>query len=208
MGENTKPPASELAVGAMREKRADLLERRQRLMRLRDNLDRDLRRVNSELVHLAYVARMFGDDMPFPQPSGPMAGSYIVRSPGGYATVHPSGAEQQKLRFFGGGTAQTATPPPAHPSPAFPASVPKIKEVVLDRLRAAGEKGIKAAEIRQFILTTYGVETHEKTVGMTLYRHLKAGIARREGATWFFVPPEAEKKNPGGETPGSSNVSN
>jgi hypothetical protein len=29
-----------------------------------------------------------------------------------------------------------------------------------------------------------------------------AGKARRQGITWFFVPPDAEKKNPGGDTPG------
>jgi hypothetical protein len=43
---------------------------------------------------------------------------------------------------------------------------------------------------------------------MTLYRLSQADppLARRAGITWFFVPPEAEKKNPGGDAPGPDNV--
>jgi hypothetical protein len=39
---------------------------------------------------------------------------------------------------------------------------------------------------------------------MTLYRLSKDGLARREKRTWFFVKPEGEAKDPGGETPGHS----
>jgi hypothetical protein len=61
---------------------------------------------------------------------------------------------------------------------------PNIRELVVARLQQAGKAGIKAAEIREF-LGAQGVELHEKTVGMTLYRLSKEGRARREGRTWY-----------------------
>jgi hypothetical protein len=84
--------------------------------------------------------------------------------------------------------------------------MPKVKDIVLDRLKAAGESGTKAAPIREYIVQTYGQEIHVKTVGMTLYRLLKEGVAHRKGIIWFFGPPPAETKNPGGETPGLSDL--
>jgi hypothetical protein len=81
-----------------------------------------------------------------------------------------------------------------------------VREVALMRLREAGGKGAKAAEIREYFERTYGEVVHEKTVGMTLYRLLQAKQVRRDGHTWFFGPPSAETKNPGGETPGPNNV--
>ncbi len=77
-----------------------------------------------------------------------------------------------------------------------------VRELVLDRLKAAGDEGSKAKLIRAYIETARSIKLHEKTVGMTLYRLGLDGLARRDGRTWFFVPPVAETKNPGGETPG------
>lgn len=73
-----------------------------------------------------------------------------------------------------------------------------IKNMVLERLQEAGEKGTKAAAIRAFIEKTLGRELHYKTIGMTLYRLSERNLARRDGFTWFYVPPkEAENENPG-----------
>lgn len=79
--------------------------------------------------------------------------------------------------------------------------MPSIREIVVMRLRTAGETGERAKSIREYINSTYGVETHEKTVGMTLYRLLKEGLVRRDGHVWFFVPQTAETKNPGVSAP-------
>ena len=46
--------------------------------------------------------------------------------------------------------------------------MPTIREIALMRLREAGPAGSRAKTIREYIQTTYGVECHEKTVGMTL----------------------------------------
>jgi len=78
--------------------------------------------------------------------------------------------------------------------------MPRIGEIILDRLKVAGSDGSKAAEIKRFILNTYEADIHEKTVGMTLYRLQKDGAVRRDGHVWFLASPEAE--NPGADTPG------
>ena len=93
--------------------------------------------------------------------------------------------------------------PEPKPTTMAPA-MPKLSEVVLERLRAVGEKGMKAVEIRNFILATYHSQIHEKSVGMTLYRLQVAGEVRRDGHIWFLASPEA--KNPGAVTPGPKNA--
>lgn len=80
-----------------------------------------------------------------------------------------------------------------------------VREIVLQQLQDAGDKGAKASDLRKYIEGARGAPLHEKTVGMTLYRLAQDGFARREGRTWFFVSPNAEAKNPGGDTPGPIN---
>ena len=77
-----------------------------------------------------------------------------------------------------------------------------VREFTLNSLEAAASAGMKAAEIRAIYETSRNTKLHDKTIGMTLYRLSKDNLVRREGRTWFFVPPSAETKNPGGETPG------
>lgn len=62
-----------------------------------------------------------------------------------------------------------------------------IRELVLDRLTAAGGAGTEAAPIKAYVEKTLNASIHAKTVGMTLWRLSKAGLARREGRTWFRV---------------------
>lgn len=81
---------------------------------------------------------------------------------------------------------------------------PTVRELALEQLKKAGVRGIKARAIREYIEKTYNTKLHEKTVGMTLYRLSQDEMARRDGQTWFFVPPMAETTNPGAATPGPS----
>ena len=111
------------------------------------------------------------------------------------------------------------------PSPAYPlarnseliapaAQVPfetmRISDRVTLYLAENQSRGIKAAEIRTYLKQAYAIETHEKTVGMTLYRlsQERPPKVHRKGHTWFFGPPPAETENPGGETPGPINKAN
>jgi hypothetical protein len=64
-----------------------------------------------------------------------------------------------------------------------------IREAVIDRLKKAGAAGAKAADIRREIEKMQGRELHDKTIGMTLYRLSLKGQSRRDGITWFYVPP-------------------
>lgn len=80
--------------------------------------------------------------------------------------------------------------------------MPRMSDIVLDRLKAAGAKGSKAAPIQQYIENVYATKIHDKTVGMTLYRLARAGLVRRDGHTWFIVP---ETVNPGVAAPGPIN---
>jgi hypothetical protein len=68
---------------------------------------------------------------------------------------------------------------------------PKVKDLVLARLEAAGETGTRSGPIHDWIAQRHRMTLHPKTVGMTLYRLARAGRARRAGQTWFFVPREA-----------------
>lgn len=79
---------------------------------------------------------------------------------------------------------------------------PKVRDAVLDRLRLAGDSGLKATELRQYYENAFSTKLHEKTIGMTLYRLSKDAVVRREGRRWFSVPLKGETKNPGGGTPG------
>lgn len=77
-----------------------------------------------------------------------------------------------------------------------------IREIVLDQLKMAGPRGTKAAHIRRVVENILGRQIHYKTIGMTLFRLSQKDLAKREGLMWFFVPPNADTKNPGGDTPG------
>ena len=64
-----------------------------------------------------------------------------------------------------------------------------IREIVLDQLKMAGKKGVKASTIRRVVESTLGRQIHYKTIGMTLYRLSEKSPpqARREGFIWFAV---------------------
>ena len=70
--------------------------------------------------------------------------------------------------------------------PAVPKKIPTVKEFVLDAARIASPKRVRASELRKAILDLFGLELHEKTVGMTLYRLMKEGWVTRQGADWFY----------------------
>lgn len=72
---------------------------------------------------------------------------------------------------------------------------PAVKTLILQTLQKAGDKGMKVIAIKEILLTKYRIATHEKTVGMSLYRFAnptKKGeprLARRSktGNVWFAV---------------------
>ena len=85
---------------------------------------------------------------------------------------------------------------------ATKAEMPRVSDIVLDRLKEAAAKGSKAAPIQAYIENTYGTKIYDKTVGMTLYRLQKDGFVIRRGHTWFIADKAV---NPGAVTPGPDN---
>lgn len=102
----------------------------------------------------------------------------------------------------------TSEPEPEPQHDAHADSEPSIREMVIESLRKAFPMGRIASDIRRAIESRRKTKLHDKTIGMTLYRLSQAEppMARREGTTWFFVPPDEEKKNPGAPTPGQNGV--
>jgi len=101
-------------------------------------------------------------------------------------------ADQEKaaLRAIAG-----SEEPVAPPTPMPPAAVEfkTIREHALAAAEAAFPNPIRASGLRQQ-LEALGIKTHEKTVGMTLYRLLKGKKLRRDGWDWFWVP-EVERQS-------------
>jgi hypothetical protein len=89
------------------------------------------------------------------------------------------------------------------PQQQAPNEMPTVAEVVMGRLRVAGDAGSRAAPIQEYIEGTYDKKIHPKTVGMTLFRLQKNGLVTRKGHVWFIAP---EAVNPGAGTPGSKDM--
>jgi DNA-binding MarR family transcriptional regulator len=70
-----------------------------------------------------------------------------------------------------------------------------VKDLVLMLLRRAGEAGTTAAKINETLTEKYELQTHYKTVGMTLYRFYKQGLARRDANNvWYAKAPRKRAK--------------
>jgi hypothetical protein len=78
------------------------------------------------------------------------------------------------------------------PSPFAAAGERSIRQVVLDQLKSAGAKGVKAGPLRPVIEKIVGHKVHGKTMGMTLYRLSKNGLAYRDGLIWYYAPKGAK----------------
>ena len=88
-------------------------------------------------------------------------------------------------------------------APALPpieAKPKTIRERVLDAARRAYPNAVRAADIRKQ-LEAEGIQTHVKTIGMTLFRLSKEGLVTRDGWDWYFVPelPAQEQESPGSQ---------
>jgi ribonuclease D len=118
-------------------------------------------------------------------------------------------AEDWKLALEEAAKLPPQTPNVPEPAPesisemASAPEMPRIADIVIERLKEAGDKGTRAAVIRTYIEAKYSRPIHEKTVGMTLFRLRKKGLVRRDKQTWFITAHDkAAKKNPGVATPG------
>jgi hypothetical protein len=209
---NPTDAAREQAAKIITAKRDALVTERATLLRQRLELLARLRTVDRELADCRAAARLFHLDIEFP-PDDRDEELRLARI--AHEERIRSAIEANETRILHARRAAVlnvqAPPIPVptaeRPEPPKP-SRPTIREIALEQLKSAGEAGIKAAPLRDYIERTYGEIIHEKTVGMTLYRLSKEipPHVRRSGHTWFFIPSSTEKKNPGGEAPGSESM--
>lgn len=146
------------------------------------------RAIDKEIADIRAAARVLDLGLDLPDDEGDRHQLFLNRvfhGPGVGRTV----ARSRLFDFFAGDEKQ---PPP-------PLEMPKVSDLVLDRLKAAGGNGSKAAPIQEYIETTYNKKLHPKTVGMTLFRLQKQELVTRKGHVWFI----AEAVNPEAATSGS-----
>lgn len=176
-------------VSTLLDKRDELLAERASIRKARTDLARRDREIDRDLADLQAAGRVFGIAVDLPKDEGDADDSTrhaILK------TLFTVAAEQSK---------NNETKTPAAKAVATKAEMPRVSDIVLDRLKEAGKAGTKAAPIQHYIETTYGTKIHDKTVGMTLYRLQKDGLVRRDGYTWFIA---GKAMNPGAATPGPS----
>jgi hypothetical protein len=209
------PKTRAAAAAVIIAKRDALLKERADLLEKRAQLQAEQRRNDRDLADCRAAARLLGLDVDFPaddrddseRRSLDLFTNYYSKTRNALMHGHlGSVGEKPPLPLI---VAETHHDAPAaaatdKPNAPLPSRLP-VRIAVLKHLLNAGAAGAKAAAIREEYEREYGIILHEKTVGMTLYRLAKEGLARRKGHFWFSVhpPQRGETENPGGEAPGS-----
>ena len=74
-----------------------------------------------------------------------------------------------------------------------PNGTPTVRDFVLAAL-ASSDGSVRTANLRSSYADQYGVQVHPKTMGMTLFRLKRDGLAHRKGGhNWF--PGQQQKEN-------------
>jgi hypothetical protein len=185
---NLPPVIDPIMVSTLLGKRDALLAERSRLRAERTRLAQRDREIDRDLADLQAAGRVFGFAVDLPKDDAEADDLFRTWQ----SQVRNFRNVFTKEELANAGT-------PAAKAVATKSEMPRIGDVVLDRLRAAGKEGSKAAPIQTYIESTYGKKIHDKTVGMTLYRLQREGRVHRRAHTWFIAP---EAVNPGAVTPG------
>jgi len=109
-------------------------------------------------------------------------------------------ADQLGFDLFEENTRAWAASQAAHPEPpvAAPAmtlttrAAPTVREFILHEAEKAYPGPVLAADLRRRMADLYGVQVHEKTFGMTLYRLSKEDpprMLRKGRQEWFLIQP-------------------
>jgi hypothetical protein len=194
------------AVAAIKAKAKALIAEREEIRQEIAELNHALRRKEIAIFDCRGAARLFNADIDLPEDLATARAVWVRRvmddgPPRPPISPRPPAAPQTPSLFLDSfATAGTTAGREAAARwlGTMPRSEPSVREIAIEQLKRAGVAGAKASTIRQVAESILKKKFHEKTAGMTLYRLSKDGLARREGQTWFFVPPKAETKNPGG----------
>ena len=170
--------------------RDSLLLKRDRLQRLNHVIAAYMEGIDADLANCVAVGRAFGMLVPLPNWSNVLKTSLdaemqrverIIAQEERETPIEQNEKDQEllwdlfkKLDEF-------------RYRPYHPAPIPSLQHIVVERLQAAGEEGTTAANIRVYARARASVRFHQKTIGMTLYRLARRGLARREGRVWRWV---------------------
>jgi len=197
---------SESPEAVIKQKLAELLDRRKAVRHSMTALAMQDRDIDREIADLRAAARVFGIRLALPEDEERPRVRYLTLPDGTEVRrrISPDGRIMSETTVARSPSISSTPVPTPPPPPAIEPITkrPPIREIVLDRLKTAGKEGTSAAALRRYIERVYNTEIHEKTAGMTLYRLAQDGKVQRKGRTWFFVPPEAETENPGVDAPG------
>jgi hypothetical protein len=192
--------ATTVAVNAIIAKRDALLAERAALRKRQTELAARDRQIDRDLADCRAAGRVFGVEVELPKDKEETtAGRFLVDFSG------DQGRRISEMLFPGLKCDRTALTTSGEKvakvlNEAIEQRMPRVRDIVLDRLKAAGADGSKAAAIQAYIESTYSKKIHPKTVGMTLFRLAQEKRVRRQGHTWFIGP---ESMNPGVAAPGS-----
>lgn len=193
------------AIAAIVAKRDEIVKERLHIRAERVRLSARDRELDRELADCQAAARLFGAKIEFPADEGSFPLSEWARRAQRLLVASQEATNEvvrQPSKEIKDPTEVALAAIQEALNLSEPPEMPRISDVVLDRLKAAGSKGTKAAPIQSYIENTYGKKIHDKTVGMTLYRLAKDELVRRDGHTWFITE---KGMNPGATTPGLIN---
>ncbi|MCP5432223.1 MAG: hypothetical protein H6923_03020 [Alphaproteobacteria bacterium] len=203
---------NDVVVAVLKAKLAEILSRKARNERVMSRLVEDDLAIHRELADLRAGARVLGVSLAFPEQKDEERRIFRIRVGSEREGKNVTSDFASRFVHFSGGGGSGGTEkalagaqhnPPVKAKLPVPPTRPPIKEIVLDRLKEAGDNGAEAAKIRAHIERVYADKLHEKTVGMTLYRLAKDGLVRRDGRTWYLAKPQgAETRTPGVVAPG------
>jgi len=107
----------------------------------------------------------------------------------GTATLFDFDLDAERERALAGKSAPVSLAQPT----SIPEKPKTVREVLIELGRIAHPDPIRAGPARKTLTEQYGMEVHEKTVGMTLYRLASKEMAFvRRGIDWYFIP-ESER---------------
>ena len=189
---------AKLAIKALSDKASELIEERASLRRrLLEDAARD-QQIDRDIAGCMAGAKALGGEIVLSEfvPSGPPQHNALAN----FMTGRNQIAMSFKILKDVFGVEDGETIDSDELDEEHPKEMPRVADIILERLKVASAEGSKAAEIRRYIFKTYKADIHEKTVGMTLYRLQKEGVVRREGHVWFLASSEA--RTPDGDTSG------
>src|SRR5262249_15845106 len=154
------------AIAAIIERRDEILKVRAALRAERERLAQRDRELDRELADCRAAARLFGAKIEFPETDATATLLQLRSLAHAHQTTPAEAFEEfrKKINATGvqGVTVRTAKDALAEAIAIPKSPMPRVADIVLDRLKAAGAKGTRASRIQGYIQNTYNAKIHDK----------------------------------------------